>query len=114
MDTSINGEVYIDIDDALKRVGGNMDLYKRLLGRFVEGNHFEGLSEAIQKGETEESERQAHTIKGVGANLSLVKVATLSADLEQLLKAGSDISALFEDLRQAYDTTVDMIKKIVS
>jgi len=114
VDTSVNGEVYIEIDDALKRVGGNMDLYKRLLGRFVEGNHFEGLREAVQKGEPEESERQAHTLKGVGANLSLVKIAALSADIEQLLKSGSDTSALFEELRQAYDTTVEMIKEIVS
>jgi len=112
MDTGINGENYIDVDDALKRVGGNMGLYKRLLGRFIEGNHFEALDSAIQKGDFEEAERMAHTLKGVGANLSLIKLTAVSTELEQLIKNSQDYTACLANLKQAYDVTLEKIAEI--
>jgi len=106
-----NGE-YIDVDGALKRVGGNMDLYKRLLKRFVEGNNLGPLKGAIVNGNPEEAARHAHTVKGVSSNLSLIKIADLSANLEQLIKNGEDHSACLAELEQAYDTTVAIIAGI--
>ena len=105
---------YIDVDDALKRVGGNMGLYKRLLGRFTERDQCFPLEEALQSGNTEEAARLAHTLKGVSANLSLAKVRNLSADLEQLVKSGADHSAVIAELRLAYDVTVGKIAEIIS
>jgi len=105
---------YIDVDDALKRVGGNMALYKRLLARFAESDQCAPLAEALNSGDTEEAARLAHTLKGVSANLSLVKVKNLSADIEQLIKSGSDHSALLAELRLAYDVTVGKIAEILS
>ena len=113
MDMNAIGESLVDVDDALKRIGGNKDLYKRLLGRFVTGNHLDALDNAIQGGNPEEMERMAHTLKGVCANLSLVKLAGVSADLEQLVKAGGDYSACFADLKLTYDATLAKIAEIV-
>ena len=103
---------YIDIDDALSRIGGNMVLYKKLLGRFVEGNHFEELERVLQRGDVEESVRQAHSIKGVSANLSLVKIRALSVELEQLLKNNADYSSCVDELKQAYAMTVEKINEL--
>lgn len=110
----INASEYIDVDTALKRVGGNMDLFKRLLGRFVAGNNFEALDNALKGGDSEESARLAHTLKGVSSNLSLDKVAALSASIEQLIKGGADYTACLEELRQAYDVTVAKIAEMTS
>ena len=105
---------YIDLDGGIKRVGGNKDLFKRLLGRYVDGKNFEALSAALSSGDMEESARLAHTLKGVSSNLSLDRVAALSADIEQLIKNGVDYSACLEDLKQAYDITVTKIAEITN
>jgi len=110
---SINDE-YINVDDALSRVGGNMSLYKRLLGRFVEGNPYEELERALQGGDYEESTRQAHSLKGVSANLSLVKINALSVELEKLVKAGDDYSSCLAELKQVFDITLEKITELIS
>ena len=102
----------VDVDDALKRVGGNKGLYVKLLGRFVDGNHLEALNSAISSGNLEEASHLAHTIKGVSSNLSLMKVAAISADLEQVLKASGDYTALLASLELAYGATIAEIAGI--
>ena len=103
---------YIDIDDALKRVGGNKGLYVKLLGRFIDGKHMEALESAISSGNAEEASHLAHTLKGVSANLSLMKLAAISADIEQVLKASGDHSALLAELKLAYEATVGKIAEV--
>ena len=105
---------YIDIDDALKRVGGNMGLYKKLLGSFIKGDYLNLLSEAYESGNMEEAAHLAHTLKGVSANLSLSKVASLATTLDQLMKNGEDSVACFEELKQAYGVTDAKITEILS
>jgi len=113
VDITVDKE-YINVDDALKRIGGNMGLYKKLLGRFLESNHFDALDSAIATGNMEEASHMAHTIKGVCSNLSLVKITAISTELEQCIKAGQDPGACFDELKQAYTTTIDMVKEIIS
>ena len=112
MDTNSELGEYIDMDDALSRIGGNKSLYMKLLGRFVEGNHFEELERILQSGDIEESVRQAHSIKGVSANLSLVKIRALSVELEQLLKNNNDYSSCVDELKQAFAMTVEKINEL--
>ena len=109
METNSMNNEYINVEDALSRVGGNMGLYKRLLGRFVEGNSYEELVTTLQRGDLEESSRQAHSLKGVSANLSLVKINTLSVELEKLVKDGADYSSCLAELKQAFDATLEII-----
>ena len=112
MDASENKKGYIDIDDALKRVGGNKGLYIRLLGRFIDGNHIDGLGSALSSGDLEAAAHLAHTLKGVSSNLSLQKVASLSAALEQAVKNGEDHKALWDELTNAYAVTIELIAEI--
>jgi len=105
---------YVDIDDALKRVGGNLDLYKRLLGRFVDSDQLTDLEDAIRSEDQEHIRRAAHTLKGVSANLSLGKIRLLSLDIELAIKNGLDYSAIMTELREAYDETVKIISEIVT
>ena len=112
MDVNELSNEYIDVEGALKRVGGNMDLYKRLLGRFIDGNNLDPLCAAIDSGDMEEAARLTHTIKGVSSNLSLTKVASLSVQLEQLIKNNDDYNACLSEFKQAYSTTVEKIAEI--
>ena len=114
MGLDVSGEDYVDVNDALKRIGGNEGLYKRLLKRFVDGTEMESLENALNSGDMEEAARFAHTIKGVSANLSLTKISIISTQLEQDIKNGSDYEAGFSELRQAYGVTIDVINEYVA
>ena len=114
MDTDVNIKEYLDKDDALKRIGGNEGLYKKLLARFVDGDYLDVLCTALQSGDTEESARAAHTLKGVSANLSLIKIRDISMDLEQEIKNGADYAACLDELKQAFDVTLEIVAEIMN
>ena len=107
----INHE-YVNIQDALKRIGGSMDLYKRLLKQFTGGDHIDPLEEALSVGAMDEAARLVHTLKGVAANLSLMKVSAKASDLEHSVKNGLDHSDTFAELKNAYYITSQEIAKI--
>jgi len=104
-------EHYIDIDDALQRIGGNMDLYIRLLTKFTDSDNITPLEEALNTGEIEEATQKAHTIKGTASNLSLKKIAEVALELEQKLKSGFDYTDSFITLKQVYNKTIDYINE---
>jgi len=112
MNSDVKREDYIDVDDAVHRIGGNMDLYKRLLGRFVAGNHFDTLVDALNAGDMEEAAHLAHTLKGVSANLSLIKVMSITTELEHLIKEGADYTERLAELRDAYNVTLGLFSEI--
>lgn len=104
--------VYINAEDGAKRVGGNMGLYKKLLARFAEGNYIDQLASEIASGNMDGAAAAAHTIKGVAANLSLVKVNELSAALESAFKNGQPYDELFSELKAASAETIERINAL--
>ena len=113
MDTGAINKEYIDVNDALNRIGGNEGLYKKLLARFLEGNYLDAICEAIDNGDPEESAHAAHTLKGVSANLSLVRIQTVSMELEHAIKDGSDHTAKLDELKQVFSETLEIIADIL-
>jgi len=107
----INKEI-IDVQDALKRIGGSMDLYKRLLNQFTGGDHIDPLEEALSTGALDEASRLIHTLKGVAANLSLIKLSAAAKELEEKVKDGLDHSNTFAELKHAYYETSQQIAEI--
>jgi len=107
----INKE-YIDVQDALKRIGGSMDLYKRLLKQFTGGNHLDPLEEALNVGAADDATRLVHTLKGVAANLSLVKLSAVATELEHKIKSGADHSDTLAELKNVYYITSQEVAKI--
>jgi HPt (histidine-containing phosphotransfer) domain-containing protein len=108
-----NSEEYVNMAEALKRIGGSVDLYKRLLSSFKGGDHIGPLEDALGTGNLEEAAHLVHTLKGTGANLSLIKLTKASAEFEQTLKSGADYAKSFEDLKQTFDTTLQFIEEIL-
>ena len=107
----INNE-FVDVQDALKRIGGSMDLYKRLLKQFTGGDHISPLEEALSVGAMDEASRLIHTLKGVAANLSLKKLSSSASELEHKIKDGISHSDTLAELKNIYYTTSQEIAKI--
>ena len=97
---------YIDQESALKRVGGSAALYKRLLGKFVDGNYQAQLEALLAANDISGATSQAHTIKGVAANLSLLEINVISQKLEMALKNGEPHELLVKELRAATEETI--------
>ena len=113
MENMQNNEALIDQDDALKRIGGNVALYKKLLKRFADGNYMTLIDDALQGGNIEEAAQHAHALKGVSANLSLLRVNRFSALLEEQLKGQIDHLACLYGLREAYRATDIQIAELI-
>ena len=114
MDLGTGGNEFIDLEDGLSRIGGNAIMYKRLLGRFVDESFYEDLDLSLNSGDIEEAAHQTHSLKGLSANLSLIKIQALSVELEQLLKAGADYSAIMGELKQAFIMTAEKIREFIN
>jgi len=81
---------------ALQRLGGNQTLLERLLGRFVNdhANAAQQIIAAIEAGETERAAREAHTLKGVAANLGASQLAATAGLVEAALRQGEVVQGV--------------------
>ena len=90
MSVSADRGEYVNVSDALGRLGGNMGLYKMLLKRFDGSEYINEIEESLQNGDREKAVRAAHSLKGVSANLSFEVLRSFSAELEGILASGGD------------------------
>ena len=82
----------ISIASGLGRVGGNKQLYAKLLRKFKDGQEtaVEQIKAALQSGDVETAARLAHTVKGVSGNLGGEELYRAAADLEKAIKEGKE------------------------
>jgi two-component system, sensor histidine kinase and response regulator len=109
-----------DISDALGRLRGKMDLYKRLMRDFAASNTdtVTRIRNLIEVGNFESARHEAHTIKGVAGNLSAQDLQRTSANLEAECKRRSegsekDEAALLEvlgEFRRTLDASIESAK----
>jgi len=80
----------LDIDDALKRLGGNRRLLKKLLIDFAKdyADTAATLRKALNSGEIDYIRRTAHTIKGVAGNIGAAELSKAAAELETVSANG--------------------------
>jgi len=81
----------IVIASGLASVGGDQDMYQKLLIKFRAGNAdtVEKIKAALSGGDRETACLLAHTIKGVAAILGALQLASVAAELESVLTNGS-------------------------
>ena len=86
----------LDVDDGLTRVAGNVELYTKLLRRFVtqEADVADRIRRSLEAGDRTTAERLAHTARGVAGSLGARAVQEASEALESALRSGSDAPAL--------------------
>src|SRR4029077_6110357 len=104
----------INLADGLKRVAGNMRLYRDLLGQFgaKQGDAAARISAALESGDLKLAERIAHTVKGVAGNIGMAKVQSAAQKLEKAIHEGQDsVAALLPGFASLLGTQVDAIEE---
>lgn len=98
----------LDIKAALGRLGGNDNLYRKLLTRFVQQYAAcpQDFREALARGDTAGIGHLAHALRGVAGNLSAVDVQENARVLESLAADGSgaDLGTAIDRFEQAWLT----------
>ena len=84
-----------DMPEALARLGGKMDLLRKLMVRLREGfaDAPKRIRALLAAGSHEEAERLAHTLKAVAGTMGANDVAARAAELEIQLRSGDHRSA---------------------
>jgi len=93
--------------EGLKRVGGDIMLYKRVVFDFCDTftNSDAMLKKLLDEEQTQEAIKLAHTIKGVAGNIGAMSLYEVAKALEYGLKEKrEDISSLIVDYKNAFDT----------
>ena len=97
-----------------KRLPG-IHLIRRFIAKFLDDGSYPELCRAMEQGQTEESFRAAHTLKGVSANLGFDRLTASSGELTELLRGRTDgipteAVPLLDIVRQNYELTADAIR----
>jgi CheY-like chemotaxis protein/HPt (histidine-containing phosphotransfer) domain-containing protein len=103
----------LDLDSALRRLGGNRTLLQELLQSFQRG-HAQAATEiraALDQGNAKQAEHLSHKVRGVAGNLGANRIMDLAGAMEKALRADDLASArnLLEPFSQALDATCDLI-----
>ena len=103
----------LKMSEALRRVGGNVNLMRKLLDRFVE-TQFDAMlriATAIDNNQLATAIREAHTLKGLAGNIGAGGLADSAARVEHLLSLGSHdgLPQALEACTQALDELVPKI-----
>jgi CheY-like chemotaxis protein len=99
----------LDMENGLKRLGGNRELYLRLLRDFVadHGDTLEQLLQELRTDRWEDALHRIHAIRGVAGNLGGKLLESAAAELEKACRAagnaGDGVFALGEPLRVFID-----------
>ena len=104
----------IDYAEAMERFGGNEALYLRLAAKFLNDPHFAALDEALERGDLEAAQREAHSLKGVAGNLSFDKLFHVACEMNDALRASDETTArsLMPKAREAYERVCDTLRSL--
>lgn len=92
----------LDVEGALKRLGGRKAIYLKALKRFdlEYGRAYESVNEDLAAGAREAAVRTVHTVKGTAATIGATELNRLAAKLEKVIGHGEeDPSTLLDALK---------------
>jgi HPt (histidine-containing phosphotransfer) domain-containing protein len=92
----------IDVEAGLQRVGGNPNLFRKLLGEFYvdHGEDISAIRSALDQDDNNTAQRLAHTIKGVAATIGAGELNLKAEEVESAIKQNDmgNINELVEQL----------------
>lgn len=112
---SLGAYINIAITESLEdRFMGSKELYVRFLKKLAQEHREEELTAAWQKKDWQELHRQAHNLKGVAANLGLMRLSEVFAKLVmELRKAEPDEEEIGNALNRSLREYL-LVKSILS
>lgn len=104
-----------DYSAVLHRLADNEGLVRKYLGKFIDDPTYGRLQDAVAAGDMEAVLQQAHTLKGISANLELTSLVAPCADMVAQIRAGQteSIPALFTVVQNAYNTIIEKLKTLL-
>ncbi|MBF0611197.1 MAG: response regulator, partial [Magnetococcales bacterium] len=92
-----------DLEQALKPLGGNLKLWRSLVGRFAaDFAEMEGLlNQCIARQDRKEEERLVHRLRGAAGSLGAITLFKCASELEQLLRNDGDPESARKSFRHA-------------
>ena len=107
-------EEYVNLPELLDRVEKDEDLLRELFALFQEDLPVSraALQTAADSGDLGEIERTAHRLKGMLANLSAKRTASLAAEIESAARAGNaqkipELVSTFDSQISAFSAALD-------
>jgi signal transduction histidine kinase/CheY-like chemotaxis protein len=101
----------VDLEEGLRRLGGNLSAYRRLLAQFAGSRLVDDLSSALAAGDRPAAVRAAHSLKSVSGSLGARDLSRAAADAEAALKAGTEIGDVLDALAAHFRETADGLKQ---
>jgi len=106
---------YMNVNDAMGRLGNNKKLYGMLLKKFNGTAMLEDLKSKLASGDVAGSQAQAHTIKGLAANLSLQDLREKAEAIELVIKTSGAIQGIdVSEISESTAATEDAVKTWIS
>ena len=114
--TDETGASECNFAEGVARIMNNRSIYLRLLNKFKDTDNMSGLRNAVESGDHEKIRMEAHTLKGVAANLGLNGLSGKAADLDNALREGhgDQISALMERIEASFIATMAEIAAYIA
>ncbi len=108
-------EMTIDIDAALKRLGGRRELFDKLAAKFMEDVplKMDDLGQRIAEGDMDDVLRLAHGIKNSAGMIQANSMAEVALDMEMAVRENrlTEIPELFDNLRLVSDKALAAVKR---
>ncbi|MFA9375321.1 MAG: Hpt domain-containing protein [Lachnotalea sp.] len=103
----------VDLNIALERFMNNEDLYEKFLVEFLEDRNFIELKKNLELKKYEEAFMNAHTLKGVSANLALDSIYSVLVLIVEELRHYNHgaINKEFRQLEENYNELLNVIKE---
>ena len=102
----------INPEEGIRLSGGNAALYQRMLSRFACDPTLQRLEAAVSRQDKQEAYLQAHTLKGLCAQLALPALESEAAGLCLLLREEENmLAATPQTMLTAYLSTLDAIRR---
>ena len=94
--------------EGIVRMMNNRNLYVRLLSKFIAADNLIGLRDAVNSGDAEKIRVEAHTLKGVAANLGLTGLSAKAAALDYAVRDGhmDQVNELMASVEESYKLTL--------
>jgi HPt (histidine-containing phosphotransfer) domain-containing protein len=92
----------------------NAKLYVKLLAKFRADTNFDELAASLAEGDMEKAQAQAHTIKGIAANLSLLELYKQVLELETQIKARAVDASQITAARAVFDLTIQEVDQVIA
>ena len=111
-------ENHLNVDDALRRLGGSRDLYSRIMQAYLSEIRSmpDQLSSLLQEGEVSQASRLMHTIKGLSGTVGANRLAGLAAMAEDAFKHAENNARhqnLLVELRREVAATIRIASPLV-